>query len=105
MVARIWKGKVAAADGDEYVQYIEDTGIAEYVATPGNRGTWMLRRDEDGLTEIITFTLWDSIEAVKEFAGEDYEKAHYYPEDDRFLVEKEETVLHYEVVSEAPPPA
>ena len=104
MIARIWRGAVAKADGDEYEQYIDDTGFSAYGKTPGNRGAWMLRRDKGELTEFVTFSLWDSVEAVKAFAGEDYEVAVYYPEDERFLVERDDTVLHYAVAREIPPP-
>ena len=99
MIARIWKGSVAKADGDEYAQYILDTGFAGYSETPGNRGAWMLRRDVGDLTEFVTFTLWESLDAVKAFAGDDYETAVYYPEDDRFLVERDLKCAHYEVAS------
>jgi heme-degrading monooxygenase HmoA len=97
MIARIWRGAVRAQDADAYATYIGGTGMAEYEQTPGNRGAWMLRRDVGELTEFVTFTLWDSLDAVKAFAGEDYETAVYYPEDDRFLVERGETCEHYEV--------
>jgi heme-degrading monooxygenase HmoA len=96
MVARIWQGAVRAEDGGAYAQYIRDTGLAAYADTPGNRGAWMLRRDVGDRTEFLTFTLWDSLEAVKAFAGEDYETAVYYPEDERFLVERVEKCAHYE---------
>ena len=96
MIARIWRGAVRTEDADEYAQYIRDTGLGEYVETPGNQGAWMLRRDVDGRTEFLTLSLWDSIEAVKAFAGEDHETAHYYPEDDRFLIERVEVCEHYE---------
>jgi len=97
MIARIWKGAVRQQDGDAYAQYIQDTGVAGYAKTPGNRGVWMLRRTVDDRTEFMTFTLWDSIEAVKAFAGDDYETAVYYPEDERFLVERDRLTAHYEV--------
>ena len=98
MIARIWRGAVAPADRDAYAQYMEATGVAEYAATPGNRGVWMLRRDVDAKTEFLMFTLWDSMESVKSFAGEQPEVAVFYPEDDRFLIEREELVSHYEVL-------
>ena len=88
-------------DGDAYARYMEDTGIAGYVKTPGNRGAWMLRRDRGELTEFVMFTLWDSLDAVKAFAGEDYETAVFYPEDDRYLVERDLKSEHYEVVRHA----
>jgi heme-degrading monooxygenase HmoA len=97
MIARIWRGTVRAADADTYAAYIGETGLAEYARTPGNRGAWMLRRDVGDLTEFLTFTFWESLDAVKAFAGEDYETAVYYPEDDRFLVERDTTCAHYEL--------
>ena len=84
-------------DRDAYADYIRDTGIAGYRATPGNRGAWLLRPDVDERTEFLTFTLWDSLDAVRAFAGDDVEAAVYYPEDDRYLVERDDTVAHYEV--------
>ena len=78
--------------------YIADTGFAAYGETEGNRGAWMLRRDEDGRTEFLTLSIWDSVEAVKAFAGDDIEAAVLYPEDERYLIETDPKVRHYEVV-------
>lgn len=103
MIARTWRGAVAHEDADAYVEYMRATGLAEYRATPGNRGAWMLRRDVGDRTEIVMFTLWDSLAAVQAFAGADYETAVFYPEDDRFLVERDETSTHYEVVDDGSP--
>jgi heme-degrading monooxygenase HmoA len=57
----------------------------------------MLRRDEGERTEFVMFTLWESLDAIRAFAGDDVEAAVYYPEDDRYLVEREPRVKHYEV--------
>jgi heme-degrading monooxygenase HmoA len=103
MIARIWKGAVRKGDGDAYAEYMRRTGVAAYAGTPGNRGVWMLRRDVEDRTEFLMFTLWDSLEAVKGFAGEDHETAVFYPEDDRFLVERELTSSHYQVDTYRPP--
>lgn len=84
-----------------YADYIEETGMRAYRETPGNRGAWMLRRDEGDRTEFVTLSFWDSLDAVRAFAGDDVERAVFYPEDDRFLVERETRVLHYEIVSGA----
>jgi heme-degrading monooxygenase HmoA len=54
-----------------------------------------MRRDDGERTEFVTLTFWDSLDAVKGFAGDDVERAVFYPEDDRFLVEREETVRHW----------
>ena len=98
MIARIWRGAVRLEDADEYAAYIDDTGLAQYAQTPGNHGAWMLRRDEGDRTEFITLSFWDSRDSVRGFAGDDIERAVFYPEDDRFLVEREETVRHYDIV-------
>jgi heme-degrading monooxygenase HmoA len=98
MIARFWRGVVRKADRDAYASYMQETGVASYSTTPGNRGVWMLRRDLDaGRTEFVMFTLWESLDAVKEFAGEEYETAVFYPEDERFLIERDLQATHYEV--------
>jgi heme-degrading monooxygenase HmoA len=101
MIARIWKGVVRRTDADAYADYIRATGFAEYAETAGNRGAWMLRRDEGERTEFITLSLWESVEAIKAFAGDDIEAAVLYPEDERYLVGGESTVTHYEVADQA----
>jgi heme-degrading monooxygenase HmoA len=103
MIARIWKGVVRRPDGDDYADHIRETGFNEYAETPGNRGAWMLRRDQDDRTEFTTFSLWESVGAIRAFAGDDIEAAVYYPEDDRYLIERDATVLHYDVVDHVQP--
>ena len=106
MIARSWRGAVRTEDTERYADYIRDTGLAAYASTPGNRGAWMLRRDlDDGLTEYLTFSLWDSMDAVRGFAGDDPDRAVFYPEDDAFLVERDTRVRHYVVAHEAHPAA
>ena len=97
MTARIWRGVVRTGDADVYARYISDTGFSEYGRTEGNRGAWMLRRDDGGETEFLTLSMWDSRDAIKAFAGEDIEAAVLYPEDEKYLV-GESTIAHYDVV-------
>jgi heme-degrading monooxygenase HmoA len=97
MIARIWSGAVRTPDADDYAGYIQETGFAEYGRTPGNRGAWLLRREDQGTTEFIALSLWESVDAIRAFAGDDIESAVYYPEDDQYLVERDDTVAHYEV--------
>jgi heme-degrading monooxygenase HmoA len=99
----MWRGVTREADADAYGGYMVETGFGEYGTTPGNRGAWLLRRDDNGRSEFITFSLWENRDAVVAFAGEDIEAAVYYPEDERYLLEKEPTVRHFEIVSEIPP--
>jgi heme-degrading monooxygenase HmoA len=97
MIARIWKGAVAREDGDAYASYMQTTGIAGYARTPGNRAVLMLRRDVGDRCEFVMVSLWDSMAAVTAFAGPEPERAVFYPQDDRYLVERDLTVQHYEV--------
>jgi len=90
---------VRSEDAAAYADYIGRTGMDEYRSTPGNKGAWMLRRDDGDRSEIITFSLWDSRDSIRAFAGKDIDQAVYYPEDDRFLIERDPLVRHYEIVS------
>lgn len=98
MIARIWRGRTPASEADAYVAYLLETGIGQYGATPGNRGVRVLRRIEGGIAEFVVVSFWESMDAIRGFAGEDPETAVYYPEDDRYLLEREPEVAHFEVV-------
>ncbi len=98
-VVRTWRGWTSLADADRYVEYLMRTGIAEYRATAGNQGAHILRRPVASRAEFITLTFWASLDDVRGFAGEDIETAVFYPEDDRFLVDRETAALHYRVVA------
>ena len=52
--------------------------LPEYLATRGNRGAWCLHRIEADVTYFEMLTFWDDIDAIKRFAGDDYNKAKYY---------------------------
>ncbi|HEX6674157.1 MAG TPA: hypothetical protein VF486_03915 [Actinomycetes bacterium] len=99
MIARIWRGAVRRQDGDAYASYMQATGIAGYVRTPGNRAALMLRREVGDRCEFVMVTLWESMQAVIAFAGPTPEQAVFYPDDDRFLIERDLTVAHYQVAA------
>jgi heme-degrading monooxygenase HmoA len=101
-VARLWRGATTAESSDAYLAYLQETGIAEYRRTPGNRGVLVLRRVVEGRAELLLITLWESEDAVRRFAGDDIGRAVFYPEDDRFLIERGERVEHYEIVDAVP---
>ena len=98
MIARIWRGATKADDADTYFDYVHQTGLTQYRATPGNCGVLALRRVVDGRAELLLLTLWESEEAIHRFAGDDIGLAVFYPEDDRYLIEKDDRVSHYDVV-------
>ncbi|MCM4076250.1 hypothetical protein LXN57_01580 [Actinoplanes sp. TRM88002] len=99
MIARMWRGWVRTGKADDYVAYIERTGLAGYRETPGNRGAEMWVRDlGDGRSEVTTLSWWDSLDDIRGFAGDDISRAVFYAEDDEYLVDRETTVTHHEVV-------
>ena len=103
MIARIWRGATRADDSATYAEYIEATGLRAYKATPGNLGAYMLQRTVDApegqIAEFVVLSFWESMEAVERFAGADPTRAVFYPEDDRYLVRRDLTVDHYDVVA------
>ena len=101
MIARRWHGRVAADKAEDYLDYVTRTGIADYRSTPGNLGAWILHRREGDVVHVETFTLWDSEEAIRRFAGDDLLKAKYYDKDVDFLLEFEPEVRHFEAVGES----
>jgi len=97
MIARIWRGITLKEKADDYLAYLHETGLKDYAKTPGNRGVNVLRRDQGEHCEIMLVSLWESMDAVRAFAGENPERSVYYPEDDQYLLQMEPLVRHYEV--------
>jgi heme-degrading monooxygenase HmoA len=97
MIARIWKGVTKKKNTKKYLRYLKATGLKEYAATEGNRGAYVLTRQAGANTEFLLLSLWRSMDDIRGFAGEDVEKAVYYPADKEFLLDMVLTVDHYEV--------
>jgi len=106
MVVRTWKGATRAGDAEAYLDYLRATGVRAARATPGNRGVWVLRRavgeGAAARSELLFVSVWEDEGAVRAFAGDDPTRAVFYPEDDRFLVERDEAVAHYELALAEP---
>lgn len=98
-VLREWRAEIRRALKDEYVEYVMRTGIDEYLRTPGNLGATLAVRDLDAdRSEMVALSWWTDRAAIVAFAGADISKAHYYPEDDRFLITRPDTVQHYDAI-------
>jgi len=94
---REWRAEIRRALKDEYVAYVKATGIVGYLQTPGNLGAIIATRDVDAeRAEIVTLSWWKDEASIRAFAGNDISLSHYYPEDDRFLLTRPETVQHYD---------
>jgi heme-degrading monooxygenase HmoA len=96
MIARIWTGATPTRDAAAYQEYMGRVAMPGYAEVAGNRMVLMLRRDrDDDRTEFTMITLWADLEAVRLFTGLRVETAVFYPEDDRFLVERDRLAGHH----------
>jgi heme-degrading monooxygenase HmoA len=100
MIARMWHGRVPTSKANAYAAFLRERAIPDYRSVKGNLSVSILERQEGEVTSFITLTFWESLDAIRGFAGKDAEVAKYYPEDRDFLLEFEPTVVHYEVVGQ-----
>ena len=98
MISRIWHGRVPTSKAREYRDFLNRQAIPDYQSVEGNIDVYILERPEGEITHFITLSLWESMDVIRGFAGEDIDTAKYYEEDKDFLLEFEPNVLHYEVV-------
>ncbi len=99
MIARLWNGDVPADKADAYAQYLQATGIPDLESTSGNKGVYVLRNIEDDVAHFVLISLWESLESIRSFAGDEIERARYYPKDADYLLELEPAVTHYQVLA------
>jgi heme-degrading monooxygenase HmoA len=103
MIVRMWHGRVPSPKAAAYRQFLNERAIPDYRTVPGNLSVHVLERADGDVTHFVTMTFWESMEAIRGFAGDDVAIAKYYPEDDDFLLEFEPTVTHYDVVGHSRP--
>jgi len=100
MIVRLWHGRTNISQAEAYAEFMKERAAPDYGSVDGLKKLYFLRRNDGDVVHFLLVTHWDSMESVKKFAGEHPEKAKYYPEDDAFLLEKEETSALYEVFFE-----
>ena len=101
MIARMWHGRVPTQKAKAYHEFVNERAIPDYQSVKGNISVHILERQDGDVTHFITLTLWENMESIKCFAGQDVDAAKYYSEDKDFLLEFEPTVVHYEVVGKS----
>ena len=104
MICRIWRGWTTPEHADTYEALVRGQVIPdiEAKAIPGFRHIDLMRRDVDGEVEFLTAMWFDDLDAVKAFAGEDYEVAHVPPEARAVLARFDERSAHYVVLEDRP---
>ena len=96
-IARIWRGRTPLARAEEYRRYLFDAGVRKIAGLPGNRGVQLMMRKTASEGEFMVVSYWDSIDAIKGFAGAAYENVRDLPRDAEFLIDKETRVRHFEL--------
>ena len=97
MIARHWRGWTKLHDADSYETLLKQKVLPELQEIAGYRGGYVLRNDGASEAEFVVVNLFDSLEAVKRFAGDDYATPVFEPEAKRLLSRIEPQATHYEV--------
>ncbi len=100
-IARFWHGRTLTSKADEYYAYLIEAGIKKIESIPGNLGAQVFRRTNGNITEFTVISYWESLDAIRKFAGNDIEKARYLPRDKEYLLELEPNVKHFQVLFDA----
>lgn len=98
LIARIWHGRTEASRAEEYTRYLYEAGVKKIAAIPGNRGVQMVRLVGDDVADFEVLSYWDSIDAIRLFAGDDIEKVRHLPRDPEYMIGMEPEVRHFEVI-------
>jgi uncharacterized protein len=101
MILRMWKARSTVEKSGQYIQHATGRVFPALRAIEGHRGAYLLRRAVDGVVELVVLTLWESMEAVRKFAGVKPEKAVVEPEARAVLSDFDETVKHFEILHRA----
>jgi heme-degrading monooxygenase HmoA len=104
MIIREWRGRASPSKAETYPKHFHDKVVPELRQVPGFVGAQLSRRQLDDKIEFLVLTRWQSMDAIRAFAGTDVEKAVVEPGAVAALVEFDTTVRHYEALEEVPSP-
>ena len=98
MIARLWHGYTKPEDAPTYHEMLLKSILPGIHRIAGYKGSYVLRKDVDGEVEFITITLWESLDAIREFAGPDYEKCVIAPDAAHLLTRHDARSTHYDAI-------
>ena len=102
MIVRIWRGQATNANADAYFRHVTGTVFPSLKRLAGHRGASLLRRQVDDQTEFLALTLWESLDSIRAFAGDDISTAIVEPEARALLADFDDFAHHYEVAFKTP---
>jgi heme-degrading monooxygenase HmoA len=98
MIARVWHGSTRPADADRYVSHLRRNVFPELSAMAGFRGVQLFRRLREDSVDFVVTTTWESLDAIRRFAGPAAEAAVIAPEAQAILTSYDRRAVHYDVV-------
>jgi heme-degrading monooxygenase HmoA len=101
MIIREWRGRASSSQADAYPKHFRETVVPELRQVPGFAGAQLARRHAGDKIEFLVLTRWQSMDAIRAFAGTNVEKAVVEPGAVAALMEFDSRVRHYDVVEEA----
>jgi heme-degrading monooxygenase HmoA len=96
MIIRMWKGWTAAGDAEAYERFLMDELFPSMRAIPGFLGAEVLRRADGPEEEFVVLTRFESLDAIRSFAGERYEAPVIPPRGEELLSSYDDSAIHYE---------
>ena len=99
MIVRSWGARTPLERGGAFHRHLLTTGIADYRSRAGCRNVLLLRRDEAGGAHFLLLSFWDSVDALRAYASENFEIAVSYPGDAAFGLEPDRFAQHWRVIS------
>ena len=103
MIVRTWRGRAPLSKPDDYVRHFDTNVVAELRSVDGFLGATLLRQVRPDDIEFLVITRWQSMDAVRGFAGDAVGRAVVEPGAIAALADYDEFVEHYEVVDEVAP--
>lgn len=97
MISRTWHGIVPIYMKDQFEKYENETGVKDTMALKGNRGAYLKIVEQEQYAHFFLCTMWDSMESVREYAGNNPTVAVTYPEDDKYELISDPIVIIQEV--------
>jgi heme-degrading monooxygenase HmoA len=97
----MWHGRVPALKAAACREFVDARTLPDSQSVEGTLSVPMLEPTEGDITYFITLTVWNDLESITAFTGEDVEAARYHPEDQAFLLEFEPKVVRYERVGQS----
>ena len=97
MIARVWRGWTTPETADAYERFLREQMFPSIHRVDGFLGAELLRREAGAEVAFMTITRFESLAAVREFAGDDYEQAVIEPEARALLARHDERSEHFDV--------